>query len=84
MELCLGLRFEGTTWKDEKCNGIDPILFPARKGMKPEVPMKYESHGHKIALEWFTRAHYVGNVSFAPKVPVWGGTDPTLVSTTSS
>ena len=45
---------------------FDPGLFPSRRNTKPEVPMKFWSPDHSIALEWFARAKRAGRVSLPP------------------
>ena len=45
---------------------FDPGLFPSRPNTKPEVPMKFWSPDHSIALEWFARAKKAGRVSLPP------------------
>ena len=34
-----------------RCDGLDPEIFPGK-----EVPMKFWSPDHRIALEWYARA----------------------------
>ena len=49
-----------------RCDGLDPATFHARPGMKPEVPMKFWSSDHRIALECFVRARRSGRISNPP------------------
>ena len=49
---------EGTT--SYRCDGLDPKTFPSERGVKPEVPMKYWSANHQVALKWFARANRTG------------------------
>ena len=44
-----------------RCDGLDPEIFPGN-----EVPMKFWSSDHRIALEWFARAVRAGTISFPP------------------
>ena len=44
-----------------RCDGLDPEIFPGK-----EVPMKFWSPDHRIALEWFARAKRAGNISLPP------------------
>ena len=52
--------------KGYKCDGLDPKIFPSRRNMKPEVPLKLWSGDHRIALKWFARAKRTGVVSLPP------------------
>ena len=51
------IRTGKVTWYDPedvdgyRCDGLDPGIFPCG-----EVPMKFWSPAHRIALEWFARA----------------------------
>ena len=55
------------SWYDPKddhsyrCDGLDPGIFPCG-----EVPMKFWSPDHRIALEWFARARRAGTISLPP------------------
>jgi hypothetical protein len=53
-----------------RCNGIDPEIFPAGR-----VPLKKWSPDHKVALEWFARAHRAGRISGPPKYLIEGRMD---------
>ena len=44
-----------------QCDGVDPAIFPGG-----EVPMKPWSPDHRIALEWFARAHRARRISHPP------------------
>ena len=55
------------SWYDPKddhgyrCDGLDPGIFPCG-----EVPMKFSSPDHRIALKWFAHAVRAGIVSLPP------------------
>ena len=44
-----------------RCDGLDPGIFPGN-----EVPMKFWSRDHRIALEWYARAIRAGTISVPP------------------
>ena len=44
-----------------RCDGLDPGIFPCG-----EVPMKFASPDHRIALKWFAHAVRAGIVSLPP------------------
>ena len=44
-----------------RCDGLDPEIFPGK-----EVPMKFWSPDHRIALEWYARAKRAGTTSLKP------------------
>ena len=46
-----------------RCDGLDPEIFPGK-----EVPMKFWSPDHRIALEWYARAKRVGTTSLPPTI----------------
>ena len=46
-----------------RCDGLDPGIFPCG-----EVPMKFWSPDHRIALEWFARAKKAGTISLPPTI----------------
>ena len=60
------------SWYDPKdvtgyrCDGLDPKTFPNRGGAKAEVPFKYWSENHHVALEWFARAARAGRTAGLP------------------
>ena len=66
-ETLQAIRTGWVPWYDPKdvygyrCDGLDPEIFPGN-----EVPMKFWSSDHRIALEWFARAVRAGNISFPP------------------
>ena len=66
-ETMQAIRTGRVTWYDPedvdgyRCDGLDPGIFPCG-----EVPMKFWSPDHSIALEWFARAKRAGRVSLPP------------------
>ena len=48
-----------------RCDGLDPEIFPGK-----EVPMKFWSPDHRVALEWYARAKRAGSISLPPTVLV--------------
>ena len=44
-----------------RCDGLDPGIFP-----NGEVPMKFWSPDHTVALQWFARAIKAGTISRPP------------------
>ena len=46
-----------------RCDGLDPAIFPGK-----EVPMKFWSPDHRIALEWYARAKKAGTTSLPPTI----------------
>lgn len=46
-----------------RCDGLDPEIFPGK-----EVPMKFWSPDHRIALEWYARAQRAGMTSLPPTI----------------
>ena len=66
-ETMQAIRTGRVTWYDPedahgyRCDGLDPGIFPCG-----EVPMKFWSPDHRIALEWFARAKRAGNISLPP------------------
>ena len=66
-ETMQAIRTGKVTWYDPedvhgyRCDGLDPAIFPCG-----EVPMKFSSPDHRIALEWFARAKRAGKISLPP------------------
>ena len=61
IQLKMNPLFDANDESGYQCDGVDPAIFPGG-----EVPMKPWSPDHRIALEWFARAHRARRISHPP------------------